>query len=105
VSHMPARRAISSAANSLSLRALEGCYRSQLTTMPGCLMGEFNGGCTAADGCRDSRAWRQRSSRLTNWRSAAGAPCPAAATPRYAAFVSTGSLSRIGARICAKTSG
>ena len=65
VSHMPARRAISPAANSLSLRALEGCYRSQLTTMPGCLRGEFNGACTAADGCRDSRAWRQRSSRLT----------------------------------------
>jgi len=71
VSHVPARRAISPAANSLSLCALAGYHRSQLAAMPGCLMGEFNGGCTAADGCRDSRAWRQRSSRLTTGASAA----------------------------------
>jgi len=65
VSHVPARRAISPAANSLSLRALAGCHRSQSAAISGCLMGKFNGGCTAADGCRDSHAWRQRSSRLT----------------------------------------
>jgi len=47
VSHVPARRAISPAANSLSLRALAGCYRWQLAAMPGCFMGESNGGCTA----------------------------------------------------------
>ena len=46
--HVPARRAISPAANSLSLRALAGCHRRQLAAMPGCLMGEFHGGCTAA---------------------------------------------------------
>ena len=69
VSHVPARRAISPAANSLSLRALAGCHRSQLAAMPSGLMGEFNGGCTAADGCRHSRAWRHRSCRLTDYRS------------------------------------
>jgi len=33
--------------------------------MPGYLMGEFNGGCPAADGPRDSRCWQQSSRRLT----------------------------------------
>jgi hypothetical protein len=64
VRHVPARRAIGSASNALSLRALAGCHRSQLAAMPGCLMGEFTGGCTAADGCRDRRAWRPSSSGL-----------------------------------------
>jgi len=66
VRHVPARRAISPGANSLSLRALAGRHRWRLAAIPGCLMCEFNGGCTAADGCRDSRPWQQRSSRLTN---------------------------------------
>jgi len=34
VSHVPARRAISPRANSLSLRALAGCHRSQLAVWP-----------------------------------------------------------------------
>jgi len=35
-----------------------------LAAMPGYLMGEFKGGCSAADGCRDSRSWPQSSGRL-----------------------------------------